>query len=131
MNTRLIKNATDFPLIEQWWRARGVYDFAASWLPPVGVIAEDENGPVAAVWLYMALGVGVAWMAHQCTNPAVSPIKGARGLSQCVGALQAIALAGDYHVVMTITASRGMDSFWKREGFATNHAGVSQLIKLL
>lgn len=129
MTTRLIDNAKDSATIQPWWDDRRGFPFPAGALPPVGVIAEDETGPVAAVWLFMAVGVGVAWMAFQCTNPAASAASKLNGLRRCVESLECVAVAHDYHIVMTESYTIGMGRLWGRLGYRVNHERVTQFLK--
>lgn len=130
MNTRLIDNSADYPVIAPWFAVHGMDVVPLSVLPPVGVAAiADDGTPLAAVWLYMALGVGVAWMCWAVTNPAVSPQCALSGLQLAIGAVEKVAIAHDYHLIYTETNRPSLVRWFKARGFKANHSDVTQLIK--
>lgn len=132
MTTRLINNAADYEIVLPWWEKHQGTGVPFNLLPPVGVIAMDEDGtPAAAGWLYMAVGIGVAWMSWSVTNPALPPIRALRCLSSVAGALESVALAHDYRVMYTETAKPALARWLQARGYKRNHSGVTQLFKQL
>ena len=130
MITRLINNETDYDVILPWWEAHQGVGVPRNILPPCGVVAMDDDGtPAAAGWLYMAVGVGLAWMSWHVTNPALPPIRALRALTLVAGALEMLAETHDYHIVYTETNNPALVRWMKARGFQQNHSGVTQLFK--
>jgi hypothetical protein len=80
--TRLI-TPEDIPVIAEWWERPGAAFFDPLILPELGVAAEDERGLIAAVWVYLAVDVGVAFLEHACTRPGLT-IQGSTAAIQAV-----------------------------------------------
>jgi hypothetical protein len=130
MKTRLIDNAVDYPIVRPWWEKHQGVAVPINILPPVGVMVEDEDGhPLAAAWLYMAVGVGVAWMSWSVTNPAMLPQKRVKALEVVTDALEVLCCTHDYGIMFTETDKPALTRWFKARGFVQNHAGVTQLFK--
>lgn len=130
MTTRLIDNPVDYALVSEWWVKHQGVAVPFNLLPPVGVMAMDEDGtPAAAGWLYMAVGIGVAWMSWSVTNPNIPPIRALRALATATSALEAVAVAHDYHIVFTETAKPSLARWMQARGYVRNHSGAIQLFK--
>jgi hypothetical protein len=71
----------DFQTISAWWRARGNRLFAETLLPPLGLVVELNDEPVAALWCYESYGIGVAFLEFPCTKPGIGPVLATRALS--------------------------------------------------
>lgn len=119
MNARLF-NPENYPIVEGWWKAHGVPAVGASALPPLGVIVEDESGPLAVCWLYLALGVGVAWLAWLTTNPEQSPLKAAKAVKYLIQAAEA-ALPIEYDLLAAMPQQESYKRLLQKEGYTTAH----------
>jgi hypothetical protein len=130
MTTRLINNAEDYATFEPWWVKHQGQSIPLAALPPVGVVALDDDGtPAAAGWLYMAVGVGVAWMAWITTNPDLPAFRALRGLSLVEGGLEALAKTHNYNVVFTETQKPALVRWMQARGYVKNHSNITQLLK--
>jgi hypothetical protein len=130
MTTRLIDNLADYPIVSPWWVAHQGVTVPANILPPVGVMVVDDNGaPMAAAWLYMAVGVGVAWMSWSVTNPSLPAQQRVRALDVVADALEVLCCTHDYGIMFTETDKPALTRWFKARGFVQNHAGVTQLFK--
>ena len=61
----------DFPLVEQWAKARNMAVIPQI-LGPRGFIVEDELGPVAVAFVYLTFEVPVAFVDNLFTRPGTS-----------------------------------------------------------
>jgi hypothetical protein len=74
--------AGDFQTVSGWGKARGNKGvFAETLLPPLGLIVELNDEPVAALWCYESYGIGVAFLEWACTKPGIGPVLATRALS--------------------------------------------------
>jgi hypothetical protein len=95
--------ADDLPMVREWWAVHGGGDFPAVLLPPVGVVVEQGGQAVAACWLYMAVGVGVCWPEYPVSRPGLSMGTARAAFAALLAALEAIARAHDYGVMVAHT----------------------------
>jgi len=93
----------DKELARSWWYAHSEEEFPENLLPPVGVMIECDGQPVAACWLYMAVGVGVCWLEFPVSLPGLSLPRIRGAFAYAVKTLEAVALAHDYGVMMAHT----------------------------
>jgi len=68
----------DFPLIEAWAKARGMA-IIPQLLSPNGFIVEDESGPFAVCFVYLAFGCPIASLDNLFTKPGTSFAKCRKG----------------------------------------------------
>lgn len=90
-------------------------------LSPLGIIVEDEQGPVAALWCYETFGAGVAWIGVPVTRPGLSYARASTVLAFAIMAITQ--LAGKGHVpeatytCFRVIGSPAMGRLLKRLGF--------------
>lgn len=80
MRVRRIDILGDYPMVSQFWTKRGIPAPHIVLLPDIGVIAYDDNGPVACSYLYEDKSGRVAMVEWEATNPDCTPLRCARGL---------------------------------------------------
>jgi hypothetical protein len=69
MTIRAYNNDLDYPMIRSWWQVHGSPVMPpAVFLPSTGFIAENEDGPIAASFLYCVIG-GISIIEFTTTNP--------------------------------------------------------------
>ena len=120
----------DLPMIREWWAGHGEGEFPAWLLPPLGVVVECDGAPVAALWLYMAVKIGVCFAEFPVSRPGLSMAEGREAFRCAVGALEAAALANDYRVMICHTLpaiARVMRNF----GFRAETRQKITVVKLL
>lgn len=70
---RAFEMKRDLALVNGWALAHGRDGLPHTYLPPDGaMILNRDDWPVAAGWVYKALGVGVAFVEHVHTAPGLS-----------------------------------------------------------
>ncbi len=87
-------------IIARWWTAHTGRVFQHALLPPVGLVGSDEHGPCCAVWLYMSVGIGVAFLENPVTRPGLSMRKAKLALTTLFKATEEVALTHDYGLIM-------------------------------
>lgn len=122
---------TDWPTVKAWWEAHQTSRlFEPALLPPVGVIAECDGDPHAACWLYMAVGVGVAFVDMPVSKPGLKLSEVSAAFRMVLEALEAIAKAHDYGVIIAHTLPPIARHLQRQHGF--EHTGARlQCVKLL
>ena len=69
MTIRAYNNDLDYPMIRSWWMVHGSSVMPPDvFLPATGFIAENEDGPIAASFLYCVVG-GISIIEFTTTNP--------------------------------------------------------------
>src|SRR5688572_4046715 len=93
----------DAEMVSAWWRAHDGSEFPLGMLPPAGIIAEIGGKPVAACWLYMAVGVGVCWLEWPVSIPGLSLAESREAFTVLVDAMEAVAREHQYSLMMAHT----------------------------
>ena len=117
----------DYQVVSGWWEARRGQPLPEVLLPPIGVIVEGDGVPVAALWCYQSVGIGVCFLEFLCTPPQLCPKSARRAIKMAVDACVMIAKAqGDYAYFRCIA-----EPLLAREvaklGFAVEAEGFTQL----
>lgn len=65
--------AGDYQLCDEWWKYHNGPEnmLVETLLPPLGVVVEDADGPVAACWCIEAFGIGVGVLESPVTRPGI------------------------------------------------------------
>ncbi len=94
---------SDAAAVGAWWEARHGRTFPAAMLPPCGVVVEDNAGPVCALWLYMSVGIGVAFLENPVARPGLPPMRSMEAFDLALGALEITAKDHGYGVMVCHT----------------------------
>ena len=120
----------DYETLRQWWVASDCPVVDASQLKTKGMIVYNDSGdPVCAVFAYLSVGVGVAFLEHFITNPDVtSPIEKLKA-SDCLLNKMLDDLAHDgYQLIRASTWSETLAKVMeKRLGFQPIGSGYHNL----
>jgi hypothetical protein len=92
----------DYQLVAEWRKAHGA-EFPETLLPPSGVIVERDGEPVAAAWMYMAVGIGVAFLDFISTAPGMTPGQSSEAIGHALAVLKRIAKDNNYGVLIGYT----------------------------
>jgi hypothetical protein len=84
----------DRPMLDEWWAYHKEAKMHAIRLPPLGIIVEDDAGPVAALWCYETFGTGVAWLAVPVTRPQLDYARASTVLAFAIMAMTQLAGTG-------------------------------------
>lgn len=103
MTVREWNRDTDTALIAEWLRVHNGQPFEPAILPPTGVIAEDDTGPLAACWIYLSYGIGVAFVEMAISRPGLSLAKSRKAFAAVMGALEEVAKAHNTGVLVCHT----------------------------
>ena len=95
--------AHDAVMVCAWWAAHGEGRFPLGLLPPTGLVAEVGGKPVAACWLYMALGVGLCWLEWPVSIPGLALSESREAFTKLVEAMEVVARAHNYPVMIAHT----------------------------
>lgn len=105
----------DTDMIARWSDAHGT-EFKASWLSPFGSIAVRGGEPVAACFLYLPVGVGVAFAEFAYSAPGQTAAQVTEAMDIVCNGLRTMAKANDYGIIVT-TAPRSIARRAKRIGW--------------
>lgn len=119
----------DYQLVKSWWEEHdsGAL-FCETILPPLGLMACDETGPIAAVWAYQAVGIGVAFVKAPVSRPGIGA-KALTAFGALFEALEATLRTHDYGLVVALAEDR-LEPWLERHGFH-HSGGVTQYMKQL
>lgn len=81
----------DRPMLAAWYEHHKDESFPQVRLPPLGIVVEDAEGPVAAVWCFETYGVGVAWIALPVTRPGLTYARASTVLAFAIMAITKLA----------------------------------------
>ncbi len=95
----------DHAMITAWADSRPhtVGAFDPSFAPPCGIIIERNGIPEMCAFLYMSVGIGVAFVDLVFTRPGVTGPKALQTFAFCSGLLRAVAKTHDYGVIRGFT----------------------------
>lgn len=116
------------PVILDWWQLRGLGDMPADVLPPVGYVASDEEGPMAAAWIYQPVGCKVAMIDWLVTRPFLGYMTSRAACHAVWEALEARARTDGALRIFASVGRCGMLSEAQACGF---HVAAHQMIHLV
>jgi hypothetical protein len=119
----------DLELAATWAEEHGA-PFVPAILPRLGVVAVDEDGPVAMCWLHMDNSVGVCWPEMPVSKPGLGVQAARHAFAAIMGFLEEEARRLDYGVMICHT-NPAIARILKRLGFEEASAGWVKLYKKL
>lgn len=131
MTVRDYNPETDAAMVSTWWFHRHGEEFPHALLPEVGgVVVMDGLQPVAALWLCMILGKGVAYVEYPVGVPGRSPKQAAEAFEFAQEAVERIGLAHGYNAFMVNTPP-GIARVLKRGGYVFSDTPKLTGIKII
>jgi len=124
---------TDYPIVENWWKAHGWSAVPKVMLPKLGVMAfyaSDKIEDAAAAWLYMDNSSPVCMLEWLVANPSLSATKTVRALKHVCQFLTSEAKHNGYAVMLTTCKQEGLVKFHERQGFHKTDAEMTHLLKV-
>ena len=131
---RMFDPATDYPIVQEWWKAHGWDAVPPVVLPKLGVIAfyvSDKIEDAAAAWLYMDNSSPVCMLEWMVANPALSATKTVRALKHVSEFLTAEAKHNGYFAMLTTCKQESLIKFHERHGFERTDGGMTHMAKFL
>lgn len=130
MEIRLWDRVQDYPMIKEWYQGCGSMGPHPSQLPPLGVVASDEEGEHAAVGAYQSLGVGVAFPEWLVTNPSTSTRRKLDAVITAMEGLELILVSQGYEMQrIAVIDDRIAKLAAKMLGYADLGVKVNYLVK--
>ena len=130
---RMFDPPTDYPIVEEWWKAHGWTAVPQIMLPKLGVIAfyaGDKIEDAAAAWLYMDNSSPVCILEWMVTNPKLSATKTVRALKHITTFITSEAKANDYAVMLTTCKQQSLVKFHEKHGFVRSDDGMTHMVKV-
>lgn len=121
------ERAGDFQLVEEWGKSHGCVHFVETLLPPIGLMVEDDHGPIAVAWLHLSAGIGVGIVEHLFTRPGLDLRQAGDAVGHLIGCLKLIARSHDYGVLMAFTHP-GIARAAMQHGFVRANTNLTQLL---
>jgi hypothetical protein len=117
----------DFQTVAAWWWARHGYPFPEILLPPLGVVVNRGHEPVAALWAYQSVGIGVAFLEFAITRPGLSLREAHAAMGFALMAVELILTRDNYSVIRCF-AGPAVARAAKRHGFHGEHGNLTKII---
>ena len=111
----------DFQLVESWAKGHGS-EFIETVLPPLGIIVERGGAPVAAIWCYLSVGIGVGFIEWPVTKPGQSLRQSREAILFGIDAIMTAGRANDYGLFRLCTMP-GAARVLERAGWARDASG--------
>lgn len=104
----------DWQTVSGWHEARHGEPLPETMIPPIGIIVEDSNGPVAAVFAGQYAGIGIAQADHFLTRPGLSFSAALRAGKRVLFGLREVLKRWDYGILRCYTdcAALGRVLIW-------------------
>lgn len=118
-------------LVAAWWRHHRGTVLQVAMLPPAGVVAVDDAGPCAALWLHLSVGIGVGFLENPVARPGMRLADSRKAFLLMMECLEDVALTHDYGVLVVhpeATMCRVLEGYGYH--FATNrpvYTGIKPL----
>jgi hypothetical protein len=113
----------DYQMVDAWWRARHRSAFPENLIPPLGVVAERDGKPLAALWAYQSAGIGVAFLEYAVTAPGLSLMESRAALGRSLLGIEAILRKDGYSVARCVCA-RAMARALRAFGFTGENGNM-------
>lgn len=130
MRVEIIDGFT-LPTILDWWVVRGLGAMDTAWLPPVGYVASDREGPAAAAWLYQPHGCRVAILDWLVNRPHQRQSNARQACRLVFEAIAARALEDGAQTLFASVERDGMVTEALACGFHVASTGNTHLVKHL
>jgi hypothetical protein len=115
---RVYGQPDDGQLISSWRQGHGMDASPLSILPPTGFFVERDGEPVCVAFLYLSVGIGVAFMEWVISKPGMTYKESAAAFRVLLDFLKLHAASLDYGVIISHT-SPGGGEFLRRCGFVS------------
>ena len=119
------------PVILDWWQIRSLGELPADVLPPIGYVASDAEGPVAAAWIYQPVGCKVAMIDWLVTRPWLKEDASRAACHAVAEALEARARADGAFWIFASVGRAGMLREAQDCGFHIAAQQMTHLVKNL
>ena len=118
----------DWQMVSGWHEARHGVPLPETILPPLGIISEDEHGPVAVWFAYQSLGVGVAFLEACVTRPGLTLQQAWAVIGRCLDGIEAVLKKEGYGMIRTFVEFPSLERCLRRFGFAGKNGNLAKLI---
>ncbi len=123
--------AKHLPEVLSWWPARDQGDMQACLLPPDGVVACDDRGPLAAAWLCLIEGTPLALVDWMIARPGCHAVECRAACRAVFAKLEAIARARGRRMLFAAACRHSMAREIEACGFVVMARDVTHLAKPL
>ncbi len=118
MDVQPYNQTTHGETVAAWWNARHPDSvFQPAMLPPTGIVGQIDGEICCACWLHLSAGVGVGFLENPVTAPGMAVGLARDRLRVLFAALEAIAKAHDYGVIICHALKSGR-RFMESMGYA-------------
>lgn len=129
MNVRLY-TPEDYPTLLTWWEGHEVAAIPKGLLPSLGVVIEDDKGPILAAWLYRDADGKLGWIAWTVSRPGSPGRSVYRAVKQMLGAMEELAKEFKIPLLYAQLMQPGLRRVFESSGFIASHP-VQQMTKLV
>lgn len=116
MELKLYEPRKHFTLVYGWWKAHRNSSLDLDSLSGSGLVAYQDEKPVAAAWLFMSNGK-VAQIGWPVVNPDSGMKQKTEAITLLIQGLSQLAKDQGYTRMMTFSSSSGLTRKFQKEGF--------------
>ena len=119
-----------YPLVADWWQARGETPIPRDFLPRLGWVAFVDQVATVAAWAVMSNSHGVAYLEWLVSNPE-NAVHSSQGFNNLLDAASRTLVALNYNVLFASTTDTRAVKVAMRLGFTVVEEHVTHLAKRL
>ena len=93
----------DYQMVSEWNEGHTGKALAETLLPPVGVVVTQNGKGIAAGWMHLSAGIGVAFLENPVTKPGLDLKTARAALEWAMGALESVARSQGYSLLVANT----------------------------
>ena len=129
MKCRIWKKS-DYEVLKGWWDEWKFPAPPLEYLPPVGLIVESEEGPLAAGFLYKT-DTPIMWIEWLVSNPKADKMVRGPAVDLCIDTLCFSASTLGAGIVFTSVGSHPLEHRLLKNGFTLGDKNVTQMFRRL
>lgn len=127
MKVRPFNMETDYETVSGWFEQHGGKPVPSVYLPPTGLVIEDEDNMYGAVWVYLS-GTQLAWIEWLVSNPETPLRARYQALKTLMREAVTIGVGAGCTAFFTSVAEAGVRRFYEKMGFSVTETGMTNMV---
>tara|TARA_B100001287_G_C22667606_1_gene523632 strand:- start:480 stop:968 length:489 start_codon:yes stop_codon:yes gene_type:complete len=130
LKSRLWNLDNDYDTLVKWWKDWNFGKVPLEVLPPLGIMIENDNGPICAAGLYVGTGTKFCIMEWLVKDKNASLKDSHKAIQMCVDQVMELAKENGCTLMYTVTADDALEKRYTRmHGMTLAETGVRTYIK--